>query len=190
MTNQKLTALPPKSMKIEDQFEWIKNRAMVTAEAAEAAEEYFKTLKKHHKNMAKLMSELNTLREKNPPNAIEEAQAIVDAAVEVSEAIIALNENQFKIQEEKSVDDWESEITSSEGGKEAIEELNREAERFLAKYTQHKARLGLSTQQDVADLTGIDRRYISEIEKGKHKPQFKTLKKIADAFGISVTDLA
>lgn len=45
------------------------------------------------------------------------------------------------------------------------------------------------TQVELADLLGVDRRYLSEIETGKKNPSLRVLKTIADGFGLSVSRL-
>lgn len=44
------------------------------------------------------------------------------------------------------------------------------------------------TQEDLADRTGIPRGYIADIENGRYATSIVKIKKIADAFGISMKD--
>jgi transcriptional regulator with XRE-family HTH domain len=47
---------------------------------------------------------------------------------------------------------------------------------------------GLS-QEALADLAGIDRSYMGGIERGEHNLALVNIKKVADALGISVSEL-
>jgi transcriptional regulator with XRE-family HTH domain len=45
------------------------------------------------------------------------------------------------------------------------------------------------TQVELAELLGIDRSYLSEIETGKKDPSLTILKTIADGFNLSLSQL-
>jgi transcriptional regulator with XRE-family HTH domain len=45
------------------------------------------------------------------------------------------------------------------------------------------------TQQQLADMTGIGRVHVSELENGKREAGLKMLEKLSSSFGISVSDL-
>ncbi len=45
------------------------------------------------------------------------------------------------------------------------------------------------TQVELAEMLGIDRSYVSEIETGKKDPSLRVLKTIADGFGLSLSQL-
>jgi transcriptional regulator with XRE-family HTH domain len=45
------------------------------------------------------------------------------------------------------------------------------------------------TQVELADLLGIDRSYLSEIENGKKDPSLTILKTFSDGFGLSLSAL-
>lgn len=45
------------------------------------------------------------------------------------------------------------------------------------------------TQRELADKIGIDQPFMSKIEAGKHDPGLKLLSSIAEAFGLTVSDL-
>ncbi|MDK7927078.1 MAG: helix-turn-helix transcriptional regulator [Staphylococcus simulans] len=45
------------------------------------------------------------------------------------------------------------------------------------------------TQKQLADQIKISRSYLSDIENGNKNPSAKTVKKLADSLGLSVTDL-
>jgi transcriptional regulator with XRE-family HTH domain len=47
---------------------------------------------------------------------------------------------------------------------------------------------GLS-QEKLGELTGLDRTYISDIERGIRNPSLKSLQKLANALKISISDL-
>jgi transcriptional regulator with XRE-family HTH domain len=44
-------------------------------------------------------------------------------------------------------------------------------------------------QVEMAEMLGIDRSYLSEIETGKKDPSLRVLKTIADRFGLSLPKL-
>jgi transcriptional regulator with XRE-family HTH domain len=45
------------------------------------------------------------------------------------------------------------------------------------------------TQVELAEMLGIDRSYLSEIETGKKDPSLRVLKTIADGFKLSLSKL-
>ncbi|PTJ92077.1 helix-turn-helix domain-containing protein [Staphylococcus simulans] len=45
------------------------------------------------------------------------------------------------------------------------------------------------TQSELATKMGISQSYLSDIENGRKNPSIKTVKKLADSLGLSVTDL-
>jgi transcriptional regulator with XRE-family HTH domain len=45
------------------------------------------------------------------------------------------------------------------------------------------------TQVELAEMLGIDRSYLSEIETGKKDPSLRVLKTIADGFNLTLSQL-
>lgn len=45
------------------------------------------------------------------------------------------------------------------------------------------------SQGDICRALGVDRAYISNLESGKRNPTLSTIKRIADALGVSVDSL-
>jgi transcriptional regulator with XRE-family HTH domain len=45
------------------------------------------------------------------------------------------------------------------------------------------------TQVELAEMLGIDRSYLSEIETGKKDPSLRVLKTIADGFSLTLSQL-
>jgi transcriptional regulator with XRE-family HTH domain len=45
------------------------------------------------------------------------------------------------------------------------------------------------TQEKLGELTGLDRTYISDIERGIRNPSLKSLQKLANALHTSISDL-
>ena len=59
----------------------------------------------------------------------------------------------------------------------------------LARNLRHyRTQLGMS-QEDLADKAGLDRTYISGIERAIRNPTLSALAKLADAVSVSVVDL-
>lgn len=63
-------------------------------------------------------------------------------------------------------------------------------EEFQKRFGKHLKELrGTRTQEQVAEKAGLTKQYISTVERGLSKPCLDTLKKIADALGLTVSDL-
>lgn len=45
------------------------------------------------------------------------------------------------------------------------------------------------TQEKLQDLSGLDRGYISGVERGARNPSIKNIERLAKALGVSVSDL-
>jgi DNA-binding XRE family transcriptional regulator len=60
---------------------------------------------------------------------------------------------------------------------------------FFRRYTQAKTASGLKTQRQIADAAGLSPTTVHAIEAGRIKPQFRTIEKLAAAFGVAVTEL-
>lgn len=56
------------------------------------------------------------------------------------------------------------------------------------KVRDQRIKKGLS-QEEFADLAGLDRTYVSGIERGVRNPTVRTLKTIADALDMSISEL-
>lgn len=56
---------------------------------------------------------------------------------------------------------------------------------FGAAVRQHRMLVRLS-QEDLADRAGLDRTYVSGIERGKRNPSLRILQKVADALGADL----
>ena len=65
---------------------------------------------------------------------------------------------------------------------------NKKLEKLGEKIRQYRSQNKLS-QEELADLCGFDRTYISLIERGKRNLSFCNLCIFADSFNISVSDL-
>jgi DNA-binding XRE family transcriptional regulator len=90
----------------------------------------------------------------------------------------------------ETLDQFEARLQRENGEyRQASEQDSKSTREFLRKYFSLRARAGLSTQSDVARRSGLHRSYIAVIEKGGHKPQQKTLQKLAKAFGVEITEL-
>jgi DNA-binding XRE family transcriptional regulator len=62
-------------------------------------------------------------------------------------------------------------------------------QRFLKKYFSLKHKAGLKTHAEVGKVAGLGRTQVTVLESGEHMPQQKTLQKLANAFGVDVTEL-
>jgi transcriptional regulator with XRE-family HTH domain len=60
--------------------------------------------------------------------------------------------------------------------------------RFGSAIRQRRHKLGVS-QEEFADLCGLDRTYIGGIERGERNLALLNIEKIARAFGISLSEL-
>ncbi len=117
------------------------------------------------------MSRTIELKEESPDD-MEEFQSISDTVVEILEAIDSLiTDKDFVSDSATDLEKIEMEALATGDGKQAAKAVEIEGEKFLKNYLNLKAKRGLNTQEDVSKLTGIDRRYISIIENGKHRPQ-------------------
>ena len=87
------------------------------------------------------------------------------------------------------IDQWAEETGSSPTGREAAKELEAETERFFRTYQRFKARSKLTTVRKVAEAAGISPTTVQAIEKQRVKPQFKTVQALAKAFGVDPTEL-
>ncbi|MCX6832374.1 MAG: helix-turn-helix transcriptional regulator [candidate division Zixibacteria bacterium] len=56
------------------------------------------------------------------------------------------------------------------------------------KVRDRRIKKGLS-QEEFADIAGLDRTYVSGIERGVRNPTVRTLKTIADALDMSISEL-
>ena len=88
-----------------------------------------------------------------------------------------------------TIDDFELHLIKTDKAyAKAARKVDQKNNLFLKKYVSLKAKAGLSTQADVAKKTGLARSYIAVIESGEHRPQQKTLQKLAAAFGVDVSE--
>lgn len=63
------------------------------------------------------------------------------------------------------------------------------AQQKLGKRVQHyRKELGI-TQEKLEELTGLDRSYISGVERGARNPSIKNISKLAKALKVKVSDL-
>jgi len=179
----------PESMDPDTLIEWSKNAAAAASHRCTEARDYYDAMHIHYENVTQLLAALQELREKQLPGWQEDAVEAIETLTDVVEAMDTLaNERVEDHEQHETLEAEEAALLSTSSGREAAVALDNDAKAFLSVYLRHKARLGLKTQDDVATLTGISRRHVSAIERGMHKPQFRTLVKLADAFGVEVTE--
>ena len=183
--NNRLTVMPPDKMDIDSLITWVKGRATESANVCEEGEQFYQRLKGHHNSIADLMGEMERLK-KSENASKEDLEFIVDT---VSDAIEAINSLVTGTPLEHAlIETLEEEVYAGAQAEEIRKTYDAAAGKFLSAYLKHKARLGLNTQEEVSQITGLNRRQISSIENAKHKPQFKTIKRIADRFGVDITE--
>jgi transcriptional regulator with XRE-family HTH domain len=83
------------------------------------------------------------------------------------------------------LDSWEAYLASTAAGKKAARRLARETSRFFAAYQKCKDASGLNTIRAVARAAGLNPTIVQAIEKQRVKPQYKIIKALAKAFGVS-----
>lgn len=148
-----------------------------------SVEQIYKVLKQHYSSLTDLMAEAELYRKKDSLTVddVEELDNIIEVSLEISESIQRISVGKNLADDYEDLNDEQPELPEDDKD-------NSYNDKFFAIYNKHKARLGLVTQADVAKVTGLNRQYVSVIESGKFKPQFKTLKRLADAFGIDVSE--
>ena len=191
-----LAEISHEKMSLDDQMVWFKTMFAKGAEECEVAKQYFEDMQTYQKDMSELVQEIVEIRQNSQLSAGEKQERADDIKYAVEQVIEAMEvrkkefvDNHYVEIEEYDLEEWENELSSGEDGKISKEDLEKEIADFLKKYYSLKTKHGFETQQEVADLTGLDRRQISRLESGKVKPQFKTLQKIALAFGVDISDL-
>ena len=65
----------------------------------------------------------------------------------------------------------------------------KDLEKFGQNVRDCRKKLGIS-QEELGFLSGLDRTYISGIERGNRNPSFKNVRKIAKALGVTVGQLS
>ncbi len=91
------------------------------------------------------------------------------------------------------------ESATSTGLEEWIESSDEAVRRAMARLTEQKARFAATarrlmaerglTQEQLAQQLGVTQPTVSDMLAGKHKPQPKTLGRLADALGVKVETL-
>jgi len=90
----------------------------------------------------------------------------------------------------ETIEEFSAELAQTDPGYQAVSaKADDKTQRFLKKYSSLKAKAGLATQADVAKKSGLSRAYVAVVETGQHRPQHKTLQKLARAFGVDVAEL-
>lgn len=92
--------------------------------------------------------------------------------------------NQTRLEDMPKVDDLLEGEEPDDGGA-----VDAARQRFHRQYMLLKARAGLSTIHEVAQKAGISPTTVHGIEKHGVRPQFRTVRKLAAAFGAPVTEL-
>lgn len=77
----------------------------------------------------------------------------------------------------------------SDQGRREVGELAETERKFFDRYQSLKCESGLNTYRKVAAAAGISVSTVQAIEDQRIKPQFRTIEKLARAFGVPVTEL-
>lgn len=124
---------------------------------------------------------------------LNDAQAAGDDAAcqYVLGAIVELfhHHEPSEFQNAPTLPEWERSLGATADGREAIAREDASREAFLVRYLRLKEMAGLRTQQDVADAADLSPTTVRAIESGRTRPHFRTLSKLAAAFGVRVEDL-
>lgn len=67
-------------------------------------------------------------------------------------------------------------------------EKNRKSNGFGEAVRRTRTAAGL-TQEELADLSGLDRSYIGGVERGERNPTLSVIEKIAEGLGVTLTEL-
>ena len=90
----------------------------------------------------------------------------------------------------QSIEEWDDQLAAEDSEYRKLRSRDeKRVDVFLKKYFSLKAKAALKTQIDVAKAAGLERTHVTALESGQHMPQQKTLQKLANAFGVDVTDL-
>ena len=125
-------------------------------------------------------------QDKDAQEEIKEIAIIMNSVFEAMNLLKTKNYNELQDLEIKDADDLYKKMRQEIPSVKL--ELDEKINRFIQTYNHCKMKLGLKRQEDVALLTGLDRRHVSRIESGKVKPQFKTLKLLAEKFNTPIED--
>jgi len=131
-----------------------------------------------------LICYLNEFAKAQKENDPEDQQYIIEAIEE-----LFMPPHESAIRNASTLDEFEAEILSIPAGRRVKQELDARNAAFLDNYRALKERSGLNTQAKVARRANLSLTTIQSIESGRVRPQFRTLQKLADAFGVSVNEL-
>lgn len=90
----------------------------------------------------------------------------------------------------RDLDAIEAELRAGASGAAAFAALDARDRSFMQNLATLRAGAGLDTQRKLAEAAGLHINTIRSIEHKKRCPQFATLKKLAGALGVPVTQLA
>lgn len=122
---------------------------------------------------------LELLAEYRRSEGIEDKRELLGAMVE-----IVLDEPVEVV----SIDDVERESSSTLEGAAAAERLKRGAQQFGRNLKRLRSARKMN-QASLAELADMTQPQISYLERGEHRPQECTVKKLADALGVSRDEL-
>jgi len=90
----------------------------------------------------------------------------------------------------ETVEEWDDKLATEDREYRKLRRRDeKRVENFLKKYFSLKHKAGLKTQAEVGKAAGLERTHVTVLESGEHMPQQKTVQKLANAFGVDVTDL-
>lgn len=176
-------------MSPKEMCEWAKNMYLDASNFCDEAKSYWEAMRRHNDNVATLWQQILALMSEE--NCEDDVRECVEVMITVFEAMNILRSKNFSSlydSDINSADKWLEQAIQHNDPDATRGEMEANRQRFLLAYNKYKAQLGLNTQDDVARLTGIDRRHISRIETGNVKPQFKTIKLLAEKFNAPIEE--
>ncbi len=186
-----LKTVPLDEMSFNDKCEWAKNMFLQSENSCNDAKSYWVEMHQHSVSIRTLWEKVMELKKGNTEESAEDIAEVFDVMEGVSSYMKMLREQHFADTFDKdieNIDAWQGELRKKDEHGKASSEALQALEVFRRAYTKHKLRLGLDTQESVAQLTGLNRRHISRLENGIVKPQFKTIKLLAEKFGAEIEE--
>jgi len=124
-------------------------------------------------------------------NDSEEMGWLNEELMHITKAIVELFESDDldAIRNASTLDGFEAKIRAMPGGERQYERTQGWLSAFQQRYRDAKTKSGLETIAQVAEKAGLSKTTVHAIESGRGRPHFKTIKKLAIAFGVTANSL-